>query len=121
QTFVIVCRFDSDSRHSNKTCVGRALASPSGRNPPAFGLCRFDSCPAHSNAPWPAGLSVEVSSPSSSNGGFDSRAGHSKFSTKWRNWKTHDAQNVGPIEGMGVRVAPLSLLTQVAQCPAKPH
>jgi hypothetical protein len=28
-------------------CVGWALASSSGRNPPAFGLCRFNSCPAH--------------------------------------------------------------------------
>ena len=29
------------------TCVGWALASLSGCNPPAFGLCRFNSCPAH--------------------------------------------------------------------------
>jgi hypothetical protein len=28
-------------------CVGWALASSSGCNPPAFGLCRFNSCPAH--------------------------------------------------------------------------
>ena len=28
-------------------CVGWALARLSGCNPPAFGLCRFDSCPAH--------------------------------------------------------------------------
>ena len=29
-----------------KICVGWALASPSGRNPPAL-LCRFNSCPTH--------------------------------------------------------------------------
>src|SRR5262245_14943815 len=29
------------------TCVGWALASLSGCNPPASGLCRFNSCPAH--------------------------------------------------------------------------
>ena len=40
------------------TCVGWALASSSGRNPPAFGLCRFNSCPTHSNTTWPVGLSV---------------------------------------------------------------
>ena len=28
---------------------------------------------------------------------------------KWRNWKTHDAQNVGPLSGMGVRISPWSL------------
>ena len=31
----------------NQTCVGWALASLSGRNPPAFGLWRFDSVPTH--------------------------------------------------------------------------
>jgi hypothetical protein len=30
-----------------KRRVGWASASSSGCNPPAFGLCRFDSCPAH--------------------------------------------------------------------------
>jgi len=29
------------------TCAGWALASLSGCNPPAFELCRFNSCPAH--------------------------------------------------------------------------
>ena len=27
--------------------VGRALASPGGRNPPVTELCRFNSCPTH--------------------------------------------------------------------------
>jgi hypothetical protein len=36
-------------------CVGRALASLSGCNPPAFSLCRFNSCPTHC---WPVRLSV---------------------------------------------------------------
>ncbi len=40
-----VCRFDSDPRYSKR--VGWALACPSGCNPPAFGHCRFNSCPAH--------------------------------------------------------------------------
>ena len=31
----------------NQICVGWALASLSGRNPPAFGLWRFDSVPTH--------------------------------------------------------------------------
>ena len=31
----------------NQRCVGWALASLSGRNPPAFGLWRFDSVPTH--------------------------------------------------------------------------
>ena len=30
-----------------RTCAGWALVSLSGCNPPAFGLCRFNSCPAH--------------------------------------------------------------------------
>ena len=29
------------------TCVGWALASSSGCNPPVLGLCRFNSCPTH--------------------------------------------------------------------------
>ena len=40
------CGFDSRLRHW-RTCVGWALASLSGCNPPAFGLCRFNSFPAH--------------------------------------------------------------------------
>ena len=35
------------SRATSTTCVGWALAGPSGCNPPAFELCRFNSCPAH--------------------------------------------------------------------------
>ena len=48
QNFVIDCGFDSHPCYSIG-CVGWALASPSGRNPPACWLCRFNSCPAHSN------------------------------------------------------------------------
>lgn len=33
-------------------CVGWALACPSGCNPPAFGHCRFNSCPAHFHGPF---------------------------------------------------------------------
>ncbi len=40
------CGFESRLRHL-KPCVGWASASLSGCNPPAFGLCRFNSCPAH--------------------------------------------------------------------------
>jgi hypothetical protein len=34
----------------SRTCVGWALASPGGRNPPAFGLWRFNSVPTHFHA-----------------------------------------------------------------------
>ena len=46
QTSVVVG--STPSRATETTCVGWALASPSGCNPPAFGLWRFDSVPAHS-------------------------------------------------------------------------
>ena len=35
------------ARATDNLCVGWALASLSGRNPPVFRLCRFNSCPAH--------------------------------------------------------------------------
>jgi hypothetical protein len=40
-------RFRPAPLEQRTTCVGWALASSSGCNPPAFGLCRFNSCPAH--------------------------------------------------------------------------
>ena len=49
----------------NEICVGWASASSSGCNPPAFGLCRFNSCPAHWKTTWPVCLSVQDASPSS--------------------------------------------------------
>ena len=49
----------------NQTCVGWALASLSGRNPPAFGLWRFDSVPTHFHSRRGAMLVFAVSLSSS--------------------------------------------------------
>ena len=38
---------------------------------------------------------------------------------KWRNWKTHDAQNVGPSQGMGVRISPWSLFDAGGPVPSE--
>jgi hypothetical protein len=45
-------------------CVGWALASLSGCNPPAFTLCRFNSCPTH----WTARSSIGMRTPASQAG-----------------------------------------------------
>jgi hypothetical protein len=45
QTLVIDCGFNSHPCYWK--CVGWALASLSGCNPPAETLCRFNSCPTH--------------------------------------------------------------------------
>ena len=49
QTFAPV---GSTPTRATSTCVGWALASLSGCNPPASGLCRFNSCPSHSHGPF---------------------------------------------------------------------
>jgi hypothetical protein len=41
------CGFDSRLRHL-RTCVGWASVSPTACKAAAFGMCRFNSCPAHS-------------------------------------------------------------------------
>jgi hypothetical protein len=43
------------------SCVGWALASLSGCNPPAFTLCRFNSCPTHWTARSSIGLRIPAS------------------------------------------------------------
>ncbi len=48
---------------------------------------------------------------------------HGSLTAKWCNWKTRDAQNVGP-RGRGSSNFPLATfddLTQVSQCSAEPH
>ncbi len=106
--------------------VGWALARPSGRNPPAFGPCRFNSCPTH--LIWLVRLSVQDTGLPSRKGGFDSRTGH------WVEVCFVHGQVVQLVDtrrserralrGVGVQVSPWSLcliLTQADQCPAEPH
>src|SRR5262249_17462532 len=84
-----------------KTCVGWALASLSGCNPPAFTLCRFNSCPTH----WLVrSTSGEVAGLSSRPEGFDSPT--DCFLTKWWNRQTHGPQKAAPA-GHGSSTLPL--------------
>ena len=55
---------------------------------------------------WSVRLSVGGHRPPSRKDGFDS---HTGYMAKWWNRQTHDAQNVAPTTGMGVRLSPWSL------------
>ena len=71
-----------------ETCVGWALACPSGCNPPVSDIA--GSTPARRSEGrkiiWLVRLSVQDSSLSRCKGGFNSRTGHSEQLTKWCNW-----------------------------------
>ena len=103
----------------NGTCVGWALASLSGCNPPASSCAgstpaRRTCCPMHLNGfgnpshgkhTWPVRLSVRGHRPLKPGGWVRFPYG---LSGQVVEWQTRDAQNLVP-KGVGVRLSPWSL------------
>ena len=105
---LVICRFDSDLRHSStKTThasVGHWQASVAVTHSPSGSA---GSTPARRTRDNLARSSIgRTRAPQARKAGsIPARV----TLAKWRNWKTHDAQNVGPLMGVGVRVSPWSL------------
>ena len=114
QTQTLVDGGSSPSRATETTCVGWALASPSGCNPLAIAVAvrlRPDALTT-----WPVLLTVQDTRPSFCCYGFDSRTGYSVTSLQVRqvsNWLSYG------------RCARLDTgtcnLTRVGQCSSRPH
>lgn len=113
--------------------VGWAWACPGGRNPPAFGHCRFDSCPTHSLHPrttmvpgmarWSIGKDT---SPSSWSGGFDSRTGYSRPRSSrtiagWRNGRRASLRSSCPFCGLGSSSLPSATWPGGQSCKSFPR
>ena len=103
-------------RATGTTCVGWALACPSGCNPPALGALQVQLLPG---ALTRLARSFRGRTPGSHPGEAGSIPARVTDITKWWNWQTHDAQNVVP-RGVGVQVSPW-LLTRVSQRSAEFH
>jgi hypothetical protein len=78
--------------------VGWALASPSGCNPPARGLCRFDSCPTHWHAS-PVGPSAGTPVPHTGEAGSTPARATEKASRRVVEQETRSAQDAVPLRG----------------------
>ena len=119
-------------------CVGWALASLGGRNPPAFGHCRFNSCPTHSMVL----LTLRVRSHHAERDEYDrpvrlmvgrwvlSPATGVRFpygslqiaaTRPGGGTGRHTALKTPSRQGMGVQVSPWLLTLRMGQCPAGSH
>ena len=101
------------------SCVGWALASPGGCNPPAFGPWRFNSVPTHSlslrQEDGPFGYR-QATWFSARRGGFDSLTG---YSTMWNDHSQAGGSPVGPHEAdFPVRVRGLGLCGRAGARPS---
>ena len=100
------------TRVTNFICVGWALASLSGCNPPAFGLWRFNSVPTHSQTTWPVRLAVQDAGPSSRRGGFESRTGQ----CRWAGAQPAFIRLVGPVRYRDLHLQKSEVTDTVCRC-----
>ena len=117
---LVNCRFDSDLRHlDNKqhASVGHWQAQVAVTHPPS-GFAGSTPARRTRSELGPFVYRFRTRAPQARKAG--SIPARVADMTKWCNWKTHDAQNVGPY-GHGSSSLPLVTLTQVGQCSVKPH